>query len=119
MKNKHEKRIRRHNRIRKKLFGTPAKPRLCVYRGLANLHAQLIDDENQKTILSVSTSTKDFRKKGIYGGNAKAAELLGVMVAEQAKSKGIQEVIFDRAGFVYHGRIKALAEAARKNGLKF
>ncbi len=119
MKNKREKREIRHKRLRKKIIGTEKKPRLCVYRALTNLQVQLIDDLNEKTLVSVSTAGKDFKKKTPYGGNAKAAELLGQELAEKAKNKGINEVIFDRGGFSYHGRIKTFAEAARKNGLKF
>ena len=119
MKEKIEKRIRRHKRIRKKIVGTEARPRFCVYRGLANIHAQLIDDINEKTLLSVSTEDKSFKKELAYGGNAKAAQMLGEFLAEKAKKKGITEVIFDRAGFHYHGRVKALAESAREHGLKF
>lgn len=114
-----EKRIRRHKRIRKKTIGTKARPRLCVYRGLANIHAQLIDDRAEETLLYVSTENKDFKKKIPYGGNVKAARTLGEILAEQAKKKGIAEVVFDRAGFLYQGRVKALAESARKHGLKF
>ena len=119
MKEKIEKRIRRHKRIRKRIVGTEARPRFCVYRGLANIHAQLIDDMNEKTLLSVSTENKSFKKELAYGGNAKAAQVLGELLAEKAKKKGIAEVIFDRAGFHYHGRVKALAESAREHGLKF
>ena len=119
MKEKTKKRIRRHKRIRKKVFGSEGRPRLCVYRGLANIHAQLIDDINEKTLLSVSTKDKSFKKELAYGGNAKAAQVLGELLVEKAKKKGITEVIFDRAGFHYHGRVKALAESAREHGLKF
>lgn len=119
MKEKLLKRIRRHKRIRRKIFGTKIRPRLCVYRGLANIRAQLIDDMTEKTLLSVSTYDKDFKKKPACGGNAKAAEALGELLAERAKKKGIIEVVFDRAGFLYHGRVKALAESARKHGLRF
>lgn len=119
MKAKLLKRIRRHKRIRRKIFGTETCPRLCVYRGLANIRAQLIDDMTEKTLLSVSTYDKDFKKKPACGGNVKAAEALGEVLAERAKNKGIIKVVFDRAGFLYHGRVKALAESARKHGLKF
>lgn len=118
MKEKIKKRIRRHKRVRKKVFGTESRPRLCVYRGLSNIQAQLIDDMNEKTLVCVSTQDKEFKKKITYGGNVKAALLLGEILTEQAKKKGITEVVFDRAGFIYHGRIKALAESCRKHGLK-
>jgi large subunit ribosomal protein L18 len=119
MNQKVQSRLRRHKRIRKKIFGTGNCPRLCVYRGLANLHIQCIDDINEKTLLSVSTLESDFKKKLNYGGNVKAAIVLGEILAERARKKGITEVVFDRAGFLYHGRIKAFAESARKHGLKF
>lgn len=119
MREKVEKRKRRHKRIRKKIFGTEVRPRLCVFRGLANIQAQLIDDINEKTLLSVSTQDKEIKKITGYGGNSKAAEFLGRILAERAKKSGITSVVFDRAGFHYHGRIKALAESARKHGLKF
>jgi large subunit ribosomal protein L18 len=114
-----QSRLRRHKRIRKKIFGTEKCPRLCIYRGLANLHIQCIDDINEKTLLAVSTQESEFKKKLNYGGNIKAATVLGEILAERARKKGINEVVFDRAGFLYHGRIKALAESARKHGLKF
>ena len=119
MKEKILKRIRRHKRIRKKLVGTKERPRLCLYRGLVNIHAQVIDDINGKILLSVSTQDKDIKKKIGYGGNVKAAKLLGKLLAEQAKNKGVNEVVFDRAGFLYQGRVKALADSAREHGLKF
>lgn len=105
--------------MRKKVRGTKALPRLCVYRALGNTEAQLIDDINERTLLSVSTKAKDFKKELTYGGNVKAAQILGKLIAERAKKKGITEVIFDRGGFLYHGRVKALAEACREHGLKF
>lgn len=119
MKNKRKQRIKRHKRIRKKIFGTETHPRLCVYCSLANTQAQFIDDINAKTLLCVSTQDKDFKKKIPYGGNVKAAKLLGKVVVERAKKKGIIEVVFDRAGFLYHGRVRALAESCREHGLKF
>lgn len=119
MQRKTEKRQRRHKRIRGKIFGTEKRPRLCVYRGLANIHAQLIDDMNEKTLFSASTADKNFKKKIAYGGNVQAAKLLGKILAEQAKQKGISTAVLDRGGFLYHGRVKALAESAREHGLKF
>ncbi|NQS99508.1 MAG: 50S ribosomal protein L18 [Candidatus Omnitrophica bacterium] len=119
MRENQKKRIKRHRRIRKKIVGTEKRPRLCVYRGLANLHVQLIDDLSAKTLLSVSTQDKDLKKKLGYGGNIKAARLLGEVLAKRAQEKGINEVVFDRGGFLYHGRIKALAETAREHNLKF
>ena len=116
---KRTKRIRRHKRIRRKVLGQPHCPRLCVYRGLSGLSAQLIDDINKKTLISISTEDKQFKKKTPYGGNVQAAKLLGVIFAERAKNKKIKKVIFDRAGFLFHGRIKAFAESCREQGLEF
>ena len=113
------KRIRRHKRIKKKIWGSKEQPRLCVYRGLSNFHAQLIDDLSQKTLLSVSTQDKEFKKNKIFGGNVAAAKALGKILAEAAKTKGISKVVFDRAGFLYHGRVRSFAQSAREHGLKF
>ena len=114
-------RIIRHFRIRKRVQGTAERPRLAVYPSLQHLEAQLIDDFEQTTLLGLSTKSKDFKKKsGLkQGGNVKAAVDFGKFVAEKAKEKGIQKVVFDRAGFLYHGRIKAFADAAREQGLSF
>jgi large subunit ribosomal protein L18 len=112
-------RKRRHLRIRKKIFGTPERPRLAVYRSLRNLFAQIIDDTKGHTLLSFSTLNEEIRKNCPYGGNIKAASLLGEFLSKKAKEKGITKVVFDRAGFSYHGRIKAFCEAARKGGLEF
>ncbi len=111
-------RIRRHARIRKKVFGTKDKPRLSVYRGLKNIYAQFIDDENGSTLLSCSSMSKELKGK-VKGGNVKTAVLLGEFIAAKAKEKGIEKVVFDRGGYLYHGCIKVVAETARKNGLKF
>ncbi|NQT95167.1 MAG: 50S ribosomal protein L18 [Candidatus Omnitrophica bacterium] len=112
-------RERRHKRIRKRLAGASERPRLCIYRSLSNISAQIVDDGAGKTILSVSTFDKDVKSQLPYGGNIKAAEKLGELLAQKAKSKGVSKVVFDRGGFTYHGRIKAFAEAARKSGLLF
>jgi len=112
-------RKRRHIRIRKKLSGTKARPRLLVYRSLKHLSAQLIDDQEGKTVLSLSTYDKGVRETFKYGGNVKAAEKFGALLAEKAKAKGITLVVFDRGGVQYHGRIRIFAEAARKAGLVF
>jgi large subunit ribosomal protein L18 len=119
MKEKLEKRIRRHKRIRRKILGTEIRPRCSVSRGLANIYVQLIDDMKEKTLLSISTFDKEFRKKMPYGGNVKAAAFLGELLAQRAKKKGINKIVFDRAGFLYQGRVKALAESCRKHGLQF
>lgn len=113
------KRKKRHLRIRKKIFGTSERPRLVVYRSLRNLFAQVIDDTKNKTLFSCSTLNKEIREKLPYRGNIKAASLLGELLAKKAREKKIKKVVFDRAGFLYHGRIKAFCEAARKEGLEF
>jgi large subunit ribosomal protein L18 len=100
-------------------MGEKGRPRLSIYRSLKNLTAQLIDDTSNRTILSVSTFDKEIRSKIKYGGNVKAAESLGKLLAEKAKAKGITTINFDRGGRLYHGRIKAFADAARKDGLIF
>lgn len=109
---------RRQKRARQKIAGTAARPRLAVCRSLKNISVQFIDDQAGKTLLAFSTLGGDF-PKDTYGGNAKAAATLGKLAAEKAKAAGINEVVFDRAGRSYHGRVKALADAAREAGLKF
>lgn len=112
-------RLRRHQRIRKKIKGTKQTPRLSVNRSLKNIFVQLIDDVEGKTLYSISTLDKSFREKCKDGGNIKAAETLGEILAKEAQEKGIRHIVFDRGGYLYHGRVKALAEAARKAGLEF
>lgn len=112
-------REKRHLRIRKHVSGTLERPRLNIRRTLKNLFAQLIDDAKGATLMSASTADKDFKQKLKYGGNIKAAAMLGEVVAHAAKEKKIIKVVFDRGGYDYHGRIKAFAEAARKGGLEF
>ena len=111
--------IRRHKRLRQKIHGTKEAPRLSVHRSNLNLYAQLIDDVNGATLLSVSTKGEKFKKVSAKGGNIKAAELLGQILTEEALAKGINKVVFDRGGYLYHGRVRALAESCRKHGLKF
>ncbi|MBU0634611.1 MAG: 50S ribosomal protein L18 [Candidatus Omnitrophica bacterium] len=111
-------RLKRHKRIRRKVFGTKIKPRLCVYKSLKNIYAQLVDDEQNNTLLTCTTLAKEVKDKS-KGVNIKTAILLGEIIAKKAKEKGIEAVVFDRSGYLYHGLIKALAESARKNGLKF
>ena len=113
------KRVARHERIRKNLTGTPERPRLCVSRSLKNISAQIIDDTSHKVITGISTLDKDLRKKLKSGGNLEAATVLGEAIAALAQKKGIKKVAFDRGGYLYHGRVKAVAEAARKAGLEF
>ena len=113
------KRAYRHRRVAKKIRGTSEQPRLCVHRSLTNIYAQLIDDTAGKILLGLSTLNKDLRKKIKTGGNINAAMLLGEAVAVKAKAKGITKIAFDRGGYLYHGRVKAFADAARKGGLEF
>ncbi|MBP7651916.1 50S ribosomal protein L18 [Candidatus Dependentiae bacterium] len=121
IKIKERKKIKglKHKSIRKKIFGTSEKPRMSVYRSLKNIYVQLIDDEKEKTLLSCSTLEKNIREKLNYGGNVKAAKVIGEEVAKRALSAGISKVVFDRGGLKFHGRIKELAESARTAGLKF
>ena len=116
---KNEARLRKHKRIRKKLAGTPERPRLAVYRSLAQIYAQAIDDVNGITLASASSVEKEFRGGGTNGGNVTAAKAVGENIAKRLLEKGIEQVVFDRGGFMYHGRVKALADAAREAGLKF
>ena len=116
---KEQKRFYRHKRIRLKVQGTSEQPRLCLHRSLKNLSAVIVDDGVRKTLFSISTLDKTFKTKMKNGSNIKAAELLGEAVAVKAQEKGIKKVCFDRGGYLYHGRIKAFAEAARKGGLEF
>lgn len=109
-------RLKRHARIRAKISGTTERPRLCVYRSLTNIQVQIIDDTKGVTLVSASTYEKAFSG---YGGNKEAAKAIGKTIAERALEKGITEVVFDRGGNLYHGRVKELAEAAREGGLKF
>ncbi|MCS7281340.1 MAG: 50S ribosomal protein L18 [Desulfobacterota bacterium] len=118
-KEKEERRRRRHKRIRKKIFGTAERPRLCVYKSLKHMYAQLVDDESRRVITGVSTLTPSIRSEIKNGGNKEAAKLVGKMIAEKALALGITKVVFDRNGFKYHGRVKALADAAREAGLIF
>ena len=110
-------RAKRHLRVRKKVSGTPERPRLSVYRSEKNIYAQIIDDINAVTLASASTLDKEVDVK--VGGNKEAAKLVGELVAKRALDKGITEVVFDRGGYVYHGRVQPLAESAREAGLKF
>ncbi len=112
-------RIKRHKRLRQKIIGHEKRPRMTIHRSLANFYVQFIDDINGKTLCSISTLSSKIKEKVKYSGNIKAAEVLGETAALLAKSKGISKVVFDRGGYIYHGRIKAFAESARKNGLSF
>ena len=113
---KNAMRQKRHIRVRGKISGTPECPRLNVFRSNANIYAQIIDDVNGVTLVSANTLEKDFEGAT---GNIEAAKKVGAVLAERAKAKGIEEVVFDRGGYIYHGRVAALAEGAREAGLKF
>lgn len=115
--NKSEARQKRHLRVRKKISGTPERPRLAVFRSEKNIYAQIIDDVNATTLVSASSLDKDSSLK--IGSNKEAAKAVGEAIAKKALEKGIEQVVFDKGGYIYHGRIKELAEGAREVGLKF
>lgn len=118
--NKREARLRRKKRVRKKIKGTPEVPRLSVFKSAKHIYAQVIDDTSAKTLIEASSLSKDLRPQiEDKGGNSKGAAIVGEQIAKRALEKGISKVIFDRSGFLYHGRIRVLAEAAREHGLKF
>ena len=122
IKTKEDRRDRIKFRIRKRMTGTAEKPRLSVFRSVSHIYVQVIDDMNGQTIASASTidaKVKGKMPKGVAGGNVKGAALIGTTIAERLKEKGITRVIFDRNGFLYHGRVRAVAEAARSAGLEF
>ena len=106
----------RHARVRGKISGTPERPRLCVFRSESNIYAQIIDDVAGNTLVAASTVEKEFEGNG---GNVEAAKAIGSKIAQRAMAKGIEEVVFDRGGYIYHGRVMELAEGAREGGLKF
>jgi large subunit ribosomal protein L18 len=112
-------RVRRHIRVRKNVKGTPERPRLAVFRSLTHIYAQVIDDVERKTIAAASDVEADLKAKVTGKKKEEVAAMIGSLVAERAKEKGVSRVVFDRGGFVFHGRVKALAEAARENGLEF
>jgi large subunit ribosomal protein L18 len=112
-------RRRIHKRIRTKVTGSQARPRLCVYRSSKYVYVQIIDDSQGKTLAAASSVEKEVRGDLKQAGNIQAAKLVGKAIAERARAKGIETVVFDRGGYLYHGRIKAVAEAARESGLKF
>ena len=122
IKTKEDRRDRIKFRIRKKMTGTAQKPRLSVFRSVSHIYVQVIDDMSGQTLASASTvdaKVKGKMSKGVAGGNIKGAELIGATIAERLKEKGITKVVFDRNGFLYHGRVRAIAEAARSAGLEF
>jgi large subunit ribosomal protein L18 len=113
----HRRRI--HVRMRKKIAGTPERPRLCVHRSSRHIRAQVVDDHTGRTIVSASSLDKDVRATLKGGGNIAASKVVGKAIAERARAKGVEKVVFDRGGYQYHGRVQALADAAREAGLKF
>jgi large subunit ribosomal protein L18 len=119
MKTREDIRNRIHRRIRKKMAGTPARPRLAVFRSQTHIYAQIIDDDGGRTLATASSLDKDLKAQHKRGTNLAAAKAVGNLIATRAREKGIEAVVFDRGGFQYHGRIKALADAAREGGLKF
>lgn len=117
--NKLRARERRRKRVRVKVRGTPQRPRLSVFRSSKHVYAQIIDDESNRVLASASSVTREFRERGVNGGNVGGATLVGEIVAGKARLQGIQRIVFDRNGFLYHGRVKALAAAVREGGLEF
>ena len=116
---KNAKRKKRHLRTRKHIVGTAERPRLNVFRSLNNIYAQVINDVTGETIVSASSLDKDLKEAIAYGGNLEGAKAVGTAIATRAKEKGVEKVVFDRGGYLYHGRVAALAEAAREAGLEF
>ena len=116
-KDAHRRRI--HDRVRTKVAGTTERPRLCVYRSVEHIYTQIIDDSNGKTLASASSVDKETKKSLKGDGNVAAAKVIGKAIADRAKAAGVSKVVFDRGGYKYHGRVKALADAAREAGLQF
>lgn len=114
---KNQARLKRHLRVRKKIKGTPERPRLNIFRSSKHMYAQIIDDTKGVTIVSASTNDKELKLEN--GGNVEAARQVGELIAKRAKENGVDKVVFDRGGYLYHGRVKALADAAREAGLEF
>ena len=119
MTSRNDRRLKRHARVRKNLFGTPEKPRMCVYRSNKNISVQIIDDVAGTTLVSASSLDKELKAQIAYGGNKEAAKIVGKAVGERAVAKGIKVVAFDRGGYLYHGRVQELADGAREAGLEF
>ena len=116
---KNANRLQRHKRVRRKITGTTQRPRLCVFRSSNNIYAQIIDDANRVSLTVASSLDAEVKGAVNHGGNKEAAKMVGEMIAKRAIEKGITEVVFDRGGYLYHGRVQVLAEAAREAGLKF
>jgi large subunit ribosomal protein L18 len=116
---RHVRRLKRHRRVRKKISGTTARPRLVVYRSLTNVEGQIVDDTQGITLLGISTSSSDVKAESAELSKSERGRLAGKLLAQRAIEKGITKVVFDRGGFIYHGRVKAFAEGAREGGLEF
>lgn len=116
-RNAHRQQV--HHRVRQRVLGTSGRPRLCVYRSLGHIYAQVIDDQSGRTLVSASSIDKATRAAVKGGGNVAAAKIVGKTIAERSLAAGVQQVVFDRGGYMYHGRVEALANAAREAGLKF
>jgi large subunit ribosomal protein L18 len=112
-------RTKRHKRVRKKVYGTTERPRLNVFRSLKHIYVQIIDDHKGKTLVAASSADKELKGKVATGGNIEAAKSVGLLIAQRATGKGMKSVVFDRGGYLYHGRVKALADGAREGGLEF
>lgn len=117
--NKNANRLQRHKRVRRKITGTTQRPRLCIFRSANNIYAQIIDDTNRVTVAAASSLDAEVKGAVNHTGNKEAARKVGEMIAKKAVEKGITEVVFDRGGYLYHGRVQELAEGAREAGLKF
>ena len=116
---KEEKRQHRHSRVRKKILGTMVRPRMNVFKSLNHIYVQIIDDFEGRTLVAASSNDKELKGKIKTGGNIEAAKTVGVLASKRAIEKGIKKIVFDRGGYPYHGRVKALADAAREGGLQF
>jgi large subunit ribosomal protein L18 len=116
---KNKARLKRHLRVRKKIEGTTARPRLNIFRSSKHMYAQIIDDTNGVTVAAASTQDKELKDAVANGGNVEAARKVGELIAKRAKEQGVAKVVFDRGGYLYHGRVQALADAAREAGLEF
>ncbi len=118
-RDRNEARQRRHLRIRSRVEGTAERPRLCVFRSLAHIHAQLIDDRAGRTLAAASTLDPEIRERAAAVKKAEAGKMVGQLIARRAQERGVRDVVFDRGGYLYHGRVRALADGAREGGLKF
>jgi large subunit ribosomal protein L18 len=118
-RDRNEARQRRHLRIRKSLVGTPERPRLCVFRSSVHIYAQLIDDRAGRTLAAASTLDPEIRERAAAAKKADAGKMVGQLIARRAQERGVRRVVFDRGGYVYHGRVRALADGAREAGLEF